>query len=298
MSRLYCIDASIYIFRAYFALPERWFNEQGYALNAVYGYTRFLCNFLREVSPEFLMAAFDESLGSGYRHQLYPEYKSNRVLPDEGLAFQLAACRTITEQLGIKSYAGARYEADDYIASAASLAGRDGLAVTVVSRDKDLVQVMQRGEDEWWDYANGRRWRRAQWEAEQQLKVSQVADWLALVGDSVDAIPGVPGIGRLTAARLLARFGDIAGIYSHLDELADSGIRGAARVRAALVAHRQQVLLARRLTGLHVGAIRARGSEAFRYRPRLNGLQAHLEALGCGRPWSRRIVDDLRQALS
>ena len=107
---IYLIDASIYIFRAYFSLPERWHSPEGYPLNAVYGYTSFLLDLvqeLRELSQGRAIdcaAAFDESLGSCYRNQLYPDYKSSRELPDEALAYQLDACRRITEILEIPCY--------------------------------------------------------------------------------------------------------------------------------------------------------------------------------------------------
>tara|TARA_R100000687_G_C6435865_1_gene158091 strand:- start:405 stop:1313 length:909 start_codon:yes stop_codon:yes gene_type:complete len=297
-ARLFCIDASIYIFRAYFSMPDRWFSEQGYSLNAVHGYTRFLVNFINEVRPSFLMAAFDESLGSGFRHELYADYKSNRALPDEALAFQLDACRRITELVGIKSYACANYEADDYIASAARLARRDELPVTVVSRDKDLAQVMSAEQDEWWDYAGARRLRKAEWENQQQIKVHQVADWLALMGDSIDAIPGVPGIGKLSATRLLTAYGDIEGIYRNLELLPASGLRSAKRIQQALRDNREQLLLARQLTGLNDRAIKARSSRAFSYRITSGGLSDYLQQLGCSPRWSLSIERDLESCVA
>ena len=86
----YLVDASIYIFRAYFSLPERWHSPEGYPLNAVYGYTNFLIELLGQLpQPVHLAAAFDESLGSCFRNDIYPDYKASRELPDEALAFQL-----------------------------------------------------------------------------------------------------------------------------------------------------------------------------------------------------------------
>lgn len=296
MSRLYCIDASIYIFRAYFSMPDRWFNEQGYGLNAVYGYARFLVNFIREARPTYLMAAYDESLGSGYRHELYPDYKSNRVLPDEALAFQLGACRRLGELMGIASYACERFEADDYIAAAARLAGQDGLPVTVVSRDKDLAQALRAEHDEWWDYAAAKRLRKAEWEAGQNLRVEQVADWLALMGDSIDAIPGVPGIGRKTAAVLLGHFGDIDSLYAGLDRLEEAPVRGAVRLRQALLEHREQVYLARSLTRLNDRALKLRSCKPFLFRCRVEDLRGYLLEIGCGEAWTGRLVKDMESA--
>lgn len=277
-------------------MPDNWYNAEGYPLNAVYGYARFLVNFVRETRPRYLLAAYDESLGSGYRHALYPDYKSNRALPDDALAFQLSACRALGEALGIRSYACSRFEADDYIAAGARIAAKAGVPVTVVSRDKDLVQAVQQDADEWWDYAAGKRLSRQAWEAEQDLKVGQIADWLALMGDSIDAIPGVPGVGNKTAKALLAAFGSLDGIYANLENLADSGIRGVSRIREALRLHREQVYLARKLTGLNDRALRVRSCKPFAFKAKPDALADCLLALGCGDRWTESLVADLEQA--
>lgn len=277
-------------------MPDNWYNDDGYPLNAVYGYARFLVDFIREASPRYLLAAYDESLGSGYRHSLYPDYKSNRALPDESLAFQLAACRTLGESLGISSYACHQFEADDYIASAARIAAKAGIPVTVVSRDKDLVQAVRHIDDEWWDYAAGKRLSRQAWESEQQLTVEQIADWLALMGDSIDAIPGVPGVGNKTAKALLARFATLDGIYANLDKLADSGIRGAARVGESLRLHREQVYLARQLTVLNDRALRVRSCKPFEFAANPDALAHCLRELGCGERWIDILIADLERA--
>ena len=97
---LYLVDASIYIFRAYYSLPERWHSPQGYPLNAVYGYTSFLLDLLKklgESGSHALAVSFDESLGSCFRNSIYADYKVSREPPDEALAFQLKACRKLTE---------------------------------------------------------------------------------------------------------------------------------------------------------------------------------------------------------
>lgn len=291
MSRLYCIDASIYIFRAYFAYPDRWFSPEGYSLNAVYGYLQFLLKLLAEERPAHLMAAFDESLGSGFRHRIDPGYKGNRVLPDEALAFQLAACRRVSEALGIACFAGDDYEADDYIAAAARLARRRRLPVTVVTRDKDLAQVLHRADDQWWDVAGDRRLHKAEWEARAGIRTDQVADWLALVGDSIDAIPGVPGVGAVTATRLLQHFDNLDRLYARLERLPQSGIRGAAALQGRLAAHEQQVRRARQLTGLLADIDELRSLRALRYRlPPADRLGACLRELGFDAAWCERLA--------
>ncbi|MEE8057293.1 MAG: PIN domain-containing protein [Pseudomonadales bacterium] len=137
---VYLIDASIYIFRAWFAIPDGWYSPEGYSVNALYGYTQLLLKFLQIVRPTRVAAAYDESLGSCFRNEIYPDYKSSRALPDEALAFQLAACKSLTEIMGITSLASVRYEADDIIATLASRAQQRGLSAS--ARQLLLVEII------------------------------------------------------------------------------------------------------------------------------------------------------------
>jgi len=260
--RAWLIDASIYIFRAWFSLPaDRWYTHSGQPVHAVYGYTKFLLDFIDETGKAFMgAAAFDESLGSNYRNDIYPAYKSSRELPDADLAFQLQACREMTERLGIACYGGSRYEADDYLASLARVCGELQMPVTVVTRDKDLGQIMQGPTDYWWDYAQGERLDCSAFKQKFGVQPHQFADYLALVGDPVDDIPGVPGIGAKTAARLLQTFDNLDALAKGLGRVQELDIRGAARVKRQLQEHWPQVLLARQLTALEanipeVGAV-------------------------------------------
>ncbi len=262
--RAWLLDASIYIFRAWFSYPDRWHTAQGQALNAVYGYAGFLCDFIAVAhSGPWVAAAFDESLGTGFRHQLYPQYKSSRELPDEALAFQLDACRRITELSGVSCYGGPLYEADDYLASLAALARAEGLPVTVLTRDKDLGQLLHDDHDRWWDYAADESLDVTSFTQRFGVAPHQFADYLALVGDSVDDIPGVPGIGPKTAATLLGAFGDIDVLWSRIDEVSGLPVRGASKLRAKLTAHRNQLQLSRQLAALACAIPELPGPQRF-----------------------------------
>ncbi len=256
--RAWLVDASIYIFRAWFSLPDRWQTRDGVPLQAVYGYTKFLLDLIEGTMPRpastqsvfHLAAAFDESLGSNYRNDIYPDYKSSRELPDEVLAFQLTTCREITQILGIPDYGGPRFEADDYLATLARLYREQGVAVTVVTRDKDLGQLLSNADDRWWDYAANTSLNGDQFFAKFGVLPSQFGDYLALVGDSIDDIPGVPGVGAKTAAALLQAFPTLDRLGEHLTEVAQLPLRGAKGVATRLQEHWPQVLMARQLTGL------------------------------------------------
>lgn len=243
----YLIDASVHIFRYYFALPPNWVSRAGYSSEAVYGFTNFLLDLLAR-RPRYIACAFDESLGSCFRNRLYPDYKCSRALPDEALAFQLAACREMAQTLGIASFASERYEADDILATLTRLCrGRDPV---IISRDKDLGQLLDRGAASLWDFAADRHLDADAFRAKFGVRPGQIADYLALVGDSSDDIPGVPGIGPKTAARLLAECGDIETLLAKREGVADLPLRGAAVIAARLDEFAQQVKLAKQLASL------------------------------------------------
>lgn len=251
----YAVDASIFIFRAYFSLPPRWQADNGFDTQALYGYANFLLRLLRQERPEWLACAFDESLGSGFRHRLCPEYKANRVLPDEALAYQLNACRELTALFGICDLASEEFEADDLIASLACAGRRQGHAIYVLSRDKDLSQVLGSPLDRFWDFPDGTCLDANGIVERFGVGPTLIPELLALVGDPVDAIVGVAGIGKKTAVRLLNEFGSCEAILSDLDGVANSGIRGARGLAERLSGAGDQIALALKLTRLREDAL-------------------------------------------
>ena len=239
----YLIDSSIYIFRSYFTLPDNWQAlDSGHPTNAVYGFTGFLLDLLRNKSPEHLFCAFDESLRTGFRHDLCADYKANRELPDEALAFQLNACRQLCRVLGITEMASNTYEADDLIGAVAQNARRENAQPVVVTRDKDLTQIIESG-DLYWDFGKAPPKTQRQVEKDLELGCQQMADFLALTGDSSDNIAGVPGVGAKTAKQLLMHYADIQTILEHLDQLQDLPIRGAGKLADKLDNGRQQLVV-------------------------------------------------------
>lgn len=246
---LYLIDASIYIFRHYFVLPERWHSEAGFPTQAVYGYLGFLLSLLEKRQPKNIVAAFDESLGSCFRNDIYPPYKANRVLPDEALAFQLEACAEVTGLLGIAGLASNSHEADDIIGTLARRGQAQGQQVIVISGDKDLAQLLK-ADDLIWDFGRGDARDRQGIMDTMGVWPEQLADYLALVGDPVDHIPGVPGIGPKTATALLDHFGSLDKILTAGDRLVEVAVRGASRLPEKIESHREQLAVVRQLTGI------------------------------------------------
>jgi len=237
------VDASVYIFRAFHALPDSLVGADGRPVNAVHGYATFVQQLLARATDDQVAVAFDESLTTSFRNELYPDYKRNRETPPPELIDQIAACRQITEALGVRTLASPTYEADDLIGTLARSAREP---VTIVTSDKDLAQLLG-ADDTLWDYARDVRYDAAAIEARFGVPPIRIPDYLALVGDAVDNIPGVPGVGAKTAAALLARFDDLGSILSDPGAVAGSGIRSAARIADKLAAHADQARLSRRL---------------------------------------------------
>ena len=245
---LYLVDASIYIFRSYFSIPDSFVAGNGEAVNAVYGYTQFLLDLI-DRQPEHISVAFDESLNTCYRNEIYPAYKANRDLPDRNLEFQFAKCREITGLLGFHYLSLHDYEADDIIGTLMKRFS-DNRPTVIVTRDKDLGQLLRDG-DALWDFAADRYSDRAAVKKKFGVEAEQMSDYLALAGDSVDNIPGAPGIGAKTAAALLSHFGTLDGIFESLDQVSSIGIRGAARVHKSLLDNRDRLRMFQEITRIN-----------------------------------------------
>jgi DNA polymerase I len=248
---VYHIDASYFIFRAYHSMPPDIVDGDGNATHALYGFARFLSDLLEQVRPERIGVAFDLSLRSGtsYRNSIYPAYKANREAPPADLERQFSLCREFCRHMGLAEFASAEYEADDIIGTLAARSRAAGLRNVLVTRDKDLSQLIRDG-DVFWDYGGNARYQYHDIGPRFGATPELIADFLALTGDSVDNIPGVPGVGRKTAALLFAAFGSLDDLYANLDRIPAMKLRRGAAIAARLLEHKQAAYMARRLTGI------------------------------------------------
>ena len=154
---VHLIDASIYIFRAWYSMPEDFADPRGRPTNAVYGFARFLCEFLEHTATRHAAVAFDESLATSFRNEIFADYKANREPPPVDLERQFKWCKDLAGCLGLPVYFHARFEADDLIAALSRYWRGRGHAVAVVTGDKDLAQLLDGPDDCWWDFARRNR---------------------------------------------------------------------------------------------------------------------------------------------
>jgi len=246
---VHLVDASPYIFRAFFAVPRRTRTPDGRPAGAIYGFTAFLRKLIADEAVSHLGVAFDGSLTTSFRNDLYPAYKAQREAPPAELEEQIEGCVEAARELGAAVFLEDRYEADDLIGTLAGELATAGCRVVIVSSDKDLAQLVG-GAVELLDVARGRRYGPADVRERFGVEPAQMVDLLALAGDSVDNIPGVRGVGRKTAVALLGHFGDLDALYGRLAEVPELPIRGARALGERLAAGRERAALSRRLAAI------------------------------------------------
>lgn len=244
---VYLVDASIYIFRAWFSISDEFSNAAGEPTNAVYGFTGFLCSLLEQTSAQHIGIAFDESLTTSYRNEIYPAYKANREPAPIELKRQFKWAREMAESMGLSCFSDDRYEADDLIGTLAEFWRDRGHPVCIITSDKDLAQLITK-QDTWWDFSRNQKLSHAKIKDKFGVFPEQIADYLALTGDAVDNIPGIPGIGPKSAAALLNHFVNLDAIWERVNEVQHLSMRGAKSLHKKLVDHQGAAVLARRLT--------------------------------------------------
>ncbi len=245
---LYIIDGTNLLFRAYHALPYL-STRGGTPTSAVYGFAQMLLKLEQDERPSHLAVVFDVGERS-FRNELYAEYKSHRPPPPEDLIPQFDLVRRLVDAFGVPRIELGGYEADDVIATLTARARGAGLRVVIVSSDKDLMQLV---DDEVlvYDTMKNVYFRAPEVKEKFGVPPAQVGDVLALMGDSVDNVPGVAGIGPKGAAALIQRFGSIDALYERIAEVATlPGLRGAERIHQKLVAHEPEARLSRQLVTL------------------------------------------------
>jgi len=281
---VHLIDGPVWVFRAYYSLPEMKAPD-GTPTNAAYGYTNTLLKYLGDHEPTHLAVAFDYAMES-FRNEQFPAYKAQRGEVPDDLEPQWDLCTEATRALGIPALEIEGYEADDVIATCATQLMRRGARVRVVTTDKDLAQLVREdGRVTLWDMAKGVN-RDADGVRERfGVDPAQIPDYLGLMGDSIDNLPGVPGVGAKTAAATLRAFGRIEAVPADADRWVGVPVRGVERMAGLIDTHREQALRTRELATLvrDVPGVRALLREMYWVGANRAEVETLFEGLGWGR---------------
>ncbi len=239
--RLYLIDGSGFIFRAFHALPKLTRGD-GTPIGAVVGFMNMMIKLMDGHSTDYAAVIFDAGRHT-FRNRMYDQYKANRSEPPEELVPQFALVREATRAMNLPALEIVDFEADDLIATYTKQAVAEGMEVVIVSSDKDLMQLIEPGV--WLFDAMKNKELHADAVVEKfGVGPEKLGDVLALMGDSSDNIPGVPGIGPKTAAELIMQFGSLEGLLAHLDQVKQP------KRRDVLAEHAENARLSRRLVAL------------------------------------------------
>ena len=243
---LYLVDGSSYIFRAYHRLPPLT-NRHGMPAGAVYGYTAMLWKLaagLEKADGPTHMAVILDASSQTHRNEMYDQYKANRPPPPEDLVPQFPLIRVATRAFSIPCIEEEGLEADDIIACYVKIAAAAGWKVTIVSSDKDLMQLVEDGKVDMLDTMNDRRIGVAEVIEKFGVGPEKVGDVLALMGDSVDNVPGVPGVGPKTATLLIQQYGDLEAVLASVGEITKP------KLKQNLTEHAEAARLSRELVRL------------------------------------------------
>jgi len=218
MKKLVLIDGSSYIYRAFYALPPLT-SPKGEPTGATYGFIRMISKLMSDLNPEYIAVAFDHP-GKTFRHEEFKEYKATRKETPDELKVQMPRIKQILKLWGIPILEIPGYEADDIIATLAKRASEKDFEVIVVTPDKDMLQLVN-DRVKVLNPVNDILFDREEVKKKYGVYPEQFVDYLSMIGDPVDNITGVHGVGPKTAQKLLEKFGSVENIYKSLDELKD-----------------------------------------------------------------------------
>jgi DNA polymerase I len=241
MATILLVDGHAYAYRAYHAIRDLR-SPEGKPTNAIFGFVKMLARLRALTSPEYVAVLWDGGLSSE-RVELLPEYKAQRPPMPDGLAEQIEQITEVLGPIGVRSVEREGVEADDLVASVAKNAVAAGMRVVVASSDKDFFQLVSpvvgllNPADK-----SEMVWGEAKVLEKTGVRPEQVVDWLSLIGDAVDNIRGVPGIGPKTAADLLRRFGSVDELYNRLAEVSSERIRRALAESENVVRRNQKMV--------------------------------------------------------
>ena len=241
MLRIFLVDGNSYVYRAFFATPYL-SNSKGMPTNAIYAFINMLKKLLNEQKPDGLVVVWDSKVPS-FRVDISREYKATRPPMPGNLSLQFPYVKTIVEKMGIAALEKEGFEADDVIATLVRKLSREEVDISIVTSDKDIMQLVGNGVTIV-DTMKNLVMKREEVTAKFGIDPSLISDFLALCGDTSDNIPGVPGIGEKTARELVAALGGLDQIYARLDEIKKPALR------QKLAEHRDRAVMSKQLATL------------------------------------------------
>lgn len=281
--KLLLIDGNNLFHRAYHALPTL-NSKDGENVNAVFGFSNMLIKAIDEVEPTFIACAFDTKAPT-FRHVEFQAYKAQRTAPPPDLYPQLPKVKSVLDAFGIKYFEKAGYEADDLLASVAVQSLRDVDQITILSGDRDLLQLVDgkiKVQAPGWNLKDATLFGSHEVKEKYGVTPEQMIDWKSLTGDPSDNIPGIAGIGPKTATDLVQKYGSVEGIFEHLDEIGE-------KVRAKLEAGKENAVAAKKLVKLDTTIDFGAKLIDLKYQPEMGYVIAEFEKLGF-----RSIVSKLK----
>ena len=244
-NKVYLIDGSGYIFRAFFAI-QYLTTRSGFPTNALYGFTKMLLKLLEAADSDHVLMIFDSGRET-FRTEMYPLYKANREECPEDLKKQMPFFRDISKALGLKILELPGYEADDIIATLANKLEKEKIETVIVSADKDLMQLVG-DHTHVWDTMRDKRYRAPEVKEKFGVLPDKVVEVLGLMGDTSDNIPGVKGVGPKTAAQLIEKYGTVADVLKSLEKIKiDKEIRGREKIVETIELNPEILRLSRQL---------------------------------------------------
>ena len=245
---LVLVDGSSYLYRAFFGLPPLT-GPNGEPTGAIYGVANMLRRLMTEFTPEHVAVVFDAK-GKTFRDEIFEDYKAHRPPMPDDLSEQIEPLLELVQALGFPMLQISGVEADDVIGTLARRGVEQGMHVLISTGDKDMAQLVD-GKVTLINTMTDTRLDRDGVKQKFEVWPEQIIDYLALVGDSSDNIPGVPGIGPKTAAPLLSHFGDLDKLYANLKRVPEVEVRGAKQLPAKLEQHKDAAYLSRKLATIH-----------------------------------------------
>ncbi len=271
--KLCLIDGSGYIYRAFYALPAMTRSSDGVPVNAVFGFTSMLMQFVKE-NPHDCIAVIFDAARHNFRNEIYPEYKATRKEVPPELVPQFPLIRDAVAAFNIAGVDEEGFEADDLIASYTSKARAEGYDVVIVTADKDLMQLMQGDEVRIYDPMKRKYLTQEDVDKKFGVTPDKVIEVQALIGDTSDNVPGVRGIGPKTAAELINKYDSLQGVYAHLSEITG-------RKKELLEAGKDSAFLSHKLVSLRQDAPLPKPISDFCcYVPEVQKVRAFLDLMG------------------